>query len=287
MDSVSVARPGLEASPSSTAVPVVAGSRVQVGLLDMWHGVVAWRTWWVLAANDIKQRYRRSKLGQLWLTLSMAVSILGLAIVFGVIFNSPLEVYLPYLGIGLIVWGLIAGLVNDLATAYVNAGTYLTSYPGPKSAVIYRTITRNAIMTAHNLVMVPVIIVVLKVPVSFATLLAIPGLLLILVNAVWLGMVLGPLCARFRDLPQLVVNIMQLMFFLSPIIYRPEQIMDRLWVLTHLNPFASFLEVVRAPLLGQVPELRHYLVILVVTAVGFAVALPFYGRFRGRIIYWL
>ena len=287
MNLLSVPRAELEASPVSPAVPPKVTSRVREGILDMWHGVVAWRTWWVLAANDIKQRYRRSKLGQLWLTMSMAVSILGLAILFSVIFNSPLEVYLPYLGLGFIVWGLIAGLVNDLAIAYVNAGTYLTSYPGPRSAVIYRTITRNAIMTAHNLVMVPIIIIFLNVPVNWATLLVIPGLMLILLNAVWMGMVLGPLCARFRDLPQLITSIMQLMFFLTPIIYRPEQIMDRLWLLTHLNPFASFLEVVRAPLLGQVPELRHYGVILGVTLVGFLIAVPFYGRFRGRIVYWL
>ena len=100
-------------------------------------------------------------------------------------------------------------------------------------------------------------------------------------------MLLGPLCARFRDLPQLIANVMNLAFFITPIMFRPAQVQEQLWFVTHLNPFASLLEILRAPLLGQAPEFYHWVFAGAVTILGFAVAVPFYARFRGRIVYWL
>lgn len=262
-------------------------SRLAAALVDLGHGLLEWPTWWVLANNDIRQRYRRSALGQFWVTIAMGASIAGMGLVFSVILNQPIDDYLPFLGAGMVIWGLISSLVNELATAFIASETYLKAYPGPRSAVIYRTIARNIIVSAHNALILPVLMVLFKIPLTFAVFLTVPGLALIVLNAVWIGMLIGPLCARFRDLPQLIINVVQLAFFLTPIMFRPAQFREQLWVLTHLNPFASFLELVRAPLLGSVPEAHHYMVAAVCTIVGFAVALPFYARFRGRIVYWL
>ena len=142
-------------------------------------------------------------------------------------------------------------------------------------------------MSAHNFLIVPVLLILFDIPVSLVSLLVIPALILVAINAVWIGMLLGPLCTRYRDLPQIISSGVQLAFFVTPILYWPAQLADRLWVFTHLNPFASFVEIVRAPLLDQVPALHHYLFAFACTAVGWAVALPFYARFRGRIVYWL
>ena len=283
----------VQASQSGPTAPASSDparpSRLGAALRDLVDGLVQWRIWWVLAFLEIRQRYRRSALGQFWLTASMAATIAGVGIVFGAIFNQPLDSYIPFLGVGLIVWGLISGLVNDLSTAFIGptSETYLRAYPGPRSIVIYRAIARNLIVTAHNLVIVPVLLVLFQIPLTWSSLLIVPGLALVVLNAVWIGMLLGPLCARFRDLPQLIANVMNLAFFITPIMFRPAQIQERLWWVTQLNPFASLLEILRAPLLGQAPEFYHWVFAGTVTILGFAVAMPFYARFRGRIVYWL
>lgn len=261
--------------------------RLAATLADLAFGLKQWRTWWVLAFNDIRQRYRRSTLGQFWLTLSMAAMIGGIGLVYTLIFDQKVGVYVPYLGIGLIVWGLLASLVNDLSSCFINAETYLRSYPGPRSIVIYQTITRNFIVSAHNLVLVPFLLFFFSVPLTLTALLVFPALLLIAVNAVWIGMVLGPICTRYRDLPPIISSAVQLAFFLTPILYKPEQLDGRLWAVTHLNPFASFVEILRAPLLNEVPAAHHYLMVALCTLIGWAIAIPFYARFRGRVVYWL
>jgi len=254
---------------------------------DLVWGLYEWRIWWVLAASEIRQRYRRSKVGQLWFTLSMGAMIAGIGVVYSVILNQSVSKYIPFIGVGLIVWNLLSGLINNLAICFISADTHLRSYPSPRSTIIYRTIARDFLISAHNLLIVPILIILFKVPVSLDILLVIPALVLVAINAIWIGMLLGPLCTRYRDLPQIISTITQLAFFVTPVLYRPALLSDRLWAFTHLNPFASFVDIVRAPLLGQAPEMYHWLFAVGCTVVGWAIALPFYARFRGRIVYWL
>ena len=265
----------------------VAESRFIAAIADLILGLGQWRICWVLAFSEIRQRYRRSTLGQFWLTISMAVMIGGIGLIYSYIFQQPMAQYIPFLGIGLIVWNLLSSLVNDLATCFISADTHLRAYPSPRSVIVYRTIARNFIVSAHNFLIVPLLLIIFQVPVSFAIVLIIPAVFLIALNAVWVGILLGTLCTRFRDLPQIVASVMQLVFFVTPILFRPAQLQERLWFITHLNPFASFIEIVRAPLLCQVPHLYNYLFVILCTLVGWAIALPFYGRFRSRIVYWL
>lgn len=262
-------------------------SRLIAAFADLALGLAQWRIWWILAFNEIRQRYRRSTLGQFWLTLSMAVMIAGIGGVYAIIFNQPAGAYIPFVGIGLIVWSLLASLVNELAVCFIGADTYLRCYPTSRATVIYRTIARNFLASAHNFLIVPFLFVLFGISVSPMALLSLPALFLIALNGVWIGMLIGTLCTRFRDLPQIIASIVQLAFFLSPVLYRPRQLQDQLWVLTYLNPFASFIEIVRSPLLNELPAAHHYLFAVVCTVVGWAIALPFYARFRGRIVYWL
>ena len=121
---------------------------------------------------------------------------------------------------------------------------------------------------------------------ELATLLIVPGLILICINGVSLGMLFGTLCARFRDIPPIVATITQMMFLLTPILWHPDQI-PRRWPLVAFNPFYYLVELIRQPLLGQSPSLLVWSVALAMTLVGFIVALAFFSRFRDRIVYWL
>ncbi len=119
-----------------------------------------------------------------------------------------------------------------------------------------------------------------------AGLLALPGLALICLNGLWLAFLLGLVSARFRDVPQIVASVVQVAFFLTPIIWKPELLPGRALVLD-LNPFFHFVELVRAPLLGQVPGLASWLAVLGITLGGWLVTLGMYRRYRWRIAYWL
>jgi ABC-type polysaccharide/polyol phosphate export permease len=254
---------------------------------DLDEGARAWRSWWVLSGNDIRQRYRRSALGQFWMTISTGATILGMGLVFSLILKQPIEHYLPFLAVGMVFWTFLSSTIIDLTTAFLSSDTYLRSYPGPRSICIFRTMARNIVILMHNLVILPIVWSIFGWPLNAWSLLFIPGLAICLVSVFLLAMVIAPLSARFRDLPQIIQNVLQLLFFLTPVMYMPSQVHGELSVLTNYNPLATLLELMRAPLFGTAPPAQHYLMALLYVLLGFAIAFPFYARFRARIVYWL
>lgn len=254
---------------------------------DLAAGAERWRIWLVLAMFDIKARYRRSKLGQFWITLSMAVTICALAVVYSAIFKIELAVYLPLVGVSFIVWGLIASLVNEGATVFIESDRYLRSSPLPKSMFVYRMLARNAMIFGHNLILVPILIIVFDIKLSIATLLFLPAFLLTMLNGIWVAIVLGTFCARFRDMPQIVASVVQIAFFVSPVMWGRQQLSAEHHYIADWNPFAAFLELLREPLLGRAPAMHWWMFALAVTVFGFAIAIPFFARYRGRIAYYM
>ncbi len=256
-------------------------------IYDLIDGLACWRIWVVLALFDLRGRYRRSKLGQFWITLSMAVTICALAIVYSMIFKIELAIYLPIVAVSFIAWGLIASLINESATVFIESEGYVKSSSLPKSMYIYRMLLRNIIAFAHNLILVPIVMIVFSIVPSWETLLFIPAFLLTLVNGIWLSIVLGVLCARFRDMPQIVASIVQIAFFVSPVMWGRTQLGVDNHQIIDWNPFAVFLELLREPLLGKVPALHLWSAALGLTLFGFCLALPFFARFKARIAYYL
>lgn len=282
--SSSLAAPAVAEADSITEPPP---GRLAAALADIADGASRWRIWTVLAWFDIRARYRRSRLGQFWITLSMAVTIAALALVYSAIFKIELAIYLPLVAISFIAWGLIASLLNEGATVFIESEGYLKSAPLPKSMFIFRILTRNALVFAHNLVLAPIVMLMFGIMPNLATLLFIPAFLLTLANGMWIAMVLGPLCTRYRDMPPIVASVVQIAFFASPVMWFRNQLGDanQAWVMW--NPFAVFLELMREPLLGRVPGAHWWLLALAITVVGFVAGFAFFGRFRARITYYL
>lgn len=241
-----------------------------------------------LGWQDVRQRYRRSSLGPFWLTISMGVMIGTIGIVFGQIFKSPSDEFLPFLAIGLILWGFISAAITEGCTSFIAADAVIKQLPIPLAVHVFRQLWRNMIILAHNIVIFPLVLIAVGKPINMDAFLAIPGFLLLLVNLTWISLLLGVLCARYRDIPQIVSSLMQVVFYLTPIMWLPSLLPERAgtYMLT-MNPFYHLLEIVRDPLLGHAPDAQNWLASLALAVVGWLVTLMLYGRYRRRIAYWL
>ncbi|WP_375458319.1 ABC transporter permease [uncultured Enterovirga sp.] len=268
-------------------VQTADSSPVSLVFRDLADGVRHWRIWGMLALNDVRVRYRRSKLGQFWLTLSMAVTILALGFVYSDIFQIPIQTYLPLIAVGLIVWALIAGLLNESAAVFIDSEGYIRSAALPRSVFIFRMLLRNLIAFAHNLVLVPVVWVVFGTPLAWNSLLFIPALVLTLLAGLWIAMVVGTLSARFRDLPPIVAAFTQIAFFVSPILWTENALRGRMQALQDWNPFAAFVLILREPLLGLPPTPAAWYLAVALNLFGGGVAIVFFARFRARVAYYL
>jgi ABC-2 type transport system permease protein/lipopolysaccharide transport system permease protein len=112
------------------------------------------------------------------------------------------------------------------------------------------------------------------------------GFALLILNGLWFALFMGILATRYRDIPEIISNIMQIAFFLTPILWMPDMI-GRGFGMLNFNPFYHFIELVRAPLLGEAPMALSWWVVLGITVTGWTAAFLLYARYRGRVAYWL
>ena len=262
-------------------------SRSDAASDDLIKGLKQWRMWVALGSLDVKQRYRRAVLGPFWITISMSILVLTLGTVYAGLFKQDVHTFLPYVAAGFIVWNFCTGTINDSTTAFVQAEGLIKQGGLPLSLHIFRTIFRNFIINAHNLAVMPLLYLWQPSLLNWHFLLLLPGLALMLLNFAWGSIVIGVLCTRFRDLPPIIGNILQILFFVTPVMYRPETLPSHLSLFVQLNPFYYLMEAVRAPLLGLSPPPHAYVALILFFVVGSVLTFRFFARTRARIAYWL
>jgi lipopolysaccharide transport system permease protein len=273
-----------QASPRVEFGPEVSATRL--ALSDFARAIALWRLWVSMGWQDIKQRYRRSLLGPFWLTLSMAIMIGALGFLYGQLFGIELSTYMPFLTLGFIIWGFISSTIIEGCTSLIAAEGYIRQVRLPFTLHVLRSVWRNLIMLAHNAVVFIPVVIIFQIWPGWSALLIIPGLALLLINAVWVTLLLGAVCARFRDIPPIAASLVQVAFFLTPIIWMPELLRERI-MFAEANPFYHLVEMLRAPLLGTVPTMMTYTVVIGLTVAGWALTWLFFRRFRCRLAYWI
>jgi len=259
---------------------------LNTSLIDLKNSVASWRLWTLLGWLEIRQRYARSRLGPFWLTISMGVMICSLGVVYGTLFGQKMSEYLPFLASSLVLWSLFSQTIQEGSLAYISSASYIRQMATPKLIYILQVVWRNLIVMAHNFVIVIALLLIFGVKNWLALPFLIPALLLYILNVLWIAMLAGLLSARFRDLPQITSALLQVAFYVTPIIFRPNAL-HRFSFIVEWNPLAYLIDIVRGPLIGQMPDLLTWAIVAGMAVVGWPIALLLTGRYLARIAYWV
>ena len=260
---------------------------------DLRRGLSQRELWLSLGWQDIKQRYRRSTLGPLWITIATGVMATALGLLYSILFQIPLAEFLPHVTVGLILWGFISGCIKEGSEVFISNEGLIKQLPSALSVHVYRLVWRQFLFLCHNLVIWVVLMVIYPRPLGWDLLLAVLGLAVLLLNGVWGAMLVGILATRFRGIAPLLDSMVQLLFYMTPIVWTTQtlyeqggQIADRARI-AELNPLYHYLEIVRAPMLGEPVAAYHWWIVLGCTAVGLLLAFAALRRFRARVPYWV
>lgn len=256
------------------------------GVRDLKEGLLSLHIWAALGWQEIRHRYRRSVLGPFWLTISIGVLIGGMGPLYSKLFGQDVGDYFPHLAVSFITWMLLANLINELCTAFTSAEGLIKQTRMPLSIHVLRIVWKNLIIYFHHAVIVVIVLIVYPRPLSWAVLLVPFAVLAIAINAIWAGLLLAMVCARFRDIPLVVQSIVQVMFFLTPVLWRPQSLGRHIWA-AEWNPLNHLLEIVRAPLVDATPRGASWAVVIGMAIVGFALVVPLFAHLRRRIAYWV
>ncbi len=259
---------------------------IRLACEDILSGMSKVSMWQTMGSQDIKQRYRRSVIGPFWLTISTAIMVGALGFLYAELFRQPIIDYLPFVAVGMIVWLYFSGMMTDACLVFAQSERMIKQVRLPLTLYVCRMVWRNTIILAHNFLII-VLLMFFVHHYRFIDLLSLPfAIVLLAANGVWLGLLLGVLCTRFRDLPPIVGSIVQVAFFVTPIMWKPEILTSRAWFV-EANPFYHFIEIVRAPILGASFPWTSWGVTLSITVFGFVLAIFVLSKCRHRVAYWV
>jgi len=279
--------------PTRVVTPVESSLRAQVRA-SADDFARAWKDrqpWLIAAVVAIGNKYRRTILGPWWATLTTLMFVFGLAILRIGLSGGDLREAIPYVGLGFIGFTLISGGVLSGMNAYISAGQQLATSRQPYSAYVLRANTQQVLDFFHDAVVILLLVVLFAIPVTLMWGWSIVALVLIVASSVGVGLWLGPLAARYRDVGPFVTALMRLMFFLTPIFWSVDELeaTGRAW-LAWINPLTYQLLAFRDPILGQVHPSAPIapMTMAAILAVGnLILGLIVFTRYRARIPYWV
>jgi len=209
-----------------------------------------------------------------------------LGIIYTRLFHMELQHYMPYLTVGYIVWGFMSATVNDGCVAFIDPNRIIKQIKLPYSVYVLRMVWRNFIIFLHTIVIYIPVAIVFKVVPDWAMLLAIPGLILVCVNLIWMTTVVAILSTRYRDIQPIIGTAFQLGMFATPIMWPISSLGDAR-IVAELNPAYHLIEITRAPLLGEFAGLHSWLAAIGLAIVGSVLASALMVRASRRIVFWL
>lgn len=253
---------------------------------DLVEAIQAYDLWAFLAWQDIKIKYHRSRIGPFWITLSMAIFCLALGIVYSELFKTEISELLPFLAIGLVVWSFVSSCLGEMPNIFIDNAAYIKDMRINLLNILFRALARNSIIFGHNLLIVVGIYAYFGIWPGWTGLLAFPGFLLVMLNLLAISVPLSISGARFRDVSQIIQNLLQVVFFITPIFWFPRLLAKGSWIIA-MNPVGYYIDLVRSPLLGHPPEAISWIVSMTTLAFSTLIAAWIYQRKSARIAFWV
>lgn len=254
---------------------------------DFKTALLSWRVWSSLALQDIRLRYRGSILGPFWITLSTAVTVYAMGFLYGILFQIDTRTYLPYFASGVIAWTFLSMILNESTKIFLESKAYLENIQLPGILYVFKMVFRNVIILAHNLLVFFSLLLLFKIEIGWAGLNLIPGIVILSLNGIFYGAAVGFASARFPDVGAMVSSVLQIVFFLTPIMWMPSALMGRFEFFLAMNPFFHFVNLIRNPLLGIFPNGSEWLAVGAFTVLGAFLFALSVRMGRSKILFWL
>lgn len=275
----------------SGTVFVSKGGRADffVGLKDLMDGLSRVELWLAFAADEVQNRYRRSRLGLVWIVISYLLFIVAISIFFGGFSKKGPADFVAHVSVNYAMFSFLTSNLTDGCAVFRSGRTWISSMTLPHSIQVLKTVARGLFVFAISMTVGLIVLCLTGHILDVKWALTLLAFLVILVNAVFIQMSLGYINARFRDVEHLIQSLTRVLFFVTPILWvRSEQPVGSMRrTLADMNPFTHALEIFTAPLLGRMPDPHSWLVMGCVTVFCFVTMIIVSWLSYRRLPYWL
>lgn len=255
--------PGRERSEADPSPPADGEGLRYFGPSPGWR-LVNWRElWqhrellWTLAVRDLKVRYRQTLVGVAWVVIQPVTTMAIFLVLFGLLGRQPASDAAPYglvLMCGLLPWQLFAGVISRATVCLVENQALVTRVYFPRLVLPLSGGVSAVVDFAVAFLVLIGLLLWYGVPLSWGALVVPPLVALTVLAGLAVGVWLAALNAMYRDFGYVVPFLLQVGFFVSPVVYETDALIPERWrALFALNPMVSVIEGFRWALLREPP----------------------------------
>lgn len=260
--------------------------QLSLNLQDFMKASSQYRIWLHLGLLEVKQRYRRSVLGPWWISISMLIFVAVMSVIFSRLFAQSLPQYMTFFTSGFLLWTFVSSCINESTDIFRMNSGFIKQINLPYNLYILKFLTKHVSFIAHNFIVYFLVIGFFKFNPGWVGLLAIPGVLLLIVNMYWVSLLVAVVSTRFRDMVPIINSAVQIMFFVTPISWMPK-LLGETSIIVKLNPLVYLLDVARLPLQGIAPSMNTWALAIVIACLGVIISLAVFNSVRSRIPFWV
>ena len=259
---------------------------VSAALRDFIDGAKLAPLWLRLGWEQVIARFRRTVLGPFWLSANLLAISFALSLVFGGLLGTDYRTNFALIIAGILSWTLIGGVMAESSGVFITSAGLMHTQKLPLSFHIFLLMHRTFINFIAQLLAFWVVLAVLRLgaPPTWQLLFGLP---IVLIDSFLLGLIIAIPSTRFRDINQFVGFAVQVLFFLTPIFWSPDQMHGKRRIFFEYNPLAHMLELVRQPLLGRAPAMEHWIASIAFGAILALIAFVMMVLYRRRVVFWL
>ena len=239
-----------------------------------------------LGFEDIRQRYMRSWVGVLWVAISFAFFVAVKILIFTPLSDNSIAEFSVFVTVGFFAWTYISGMIVDGCVPFVNMQGWINGIRMPLTVYVCQSIWRNLIITMYNSLVVFGVILIVGMDLTAHSLLIFPVFLVYVINAFWVHLLMGIIATRYRDVLHLVQTIMRVLFFMTPILWYPEQ-MGGLMKYLIFNPILHYIRILRDPIIYSTIPWESVYVVGSITVFGFIGSIILFALNRHKVVFWL
>tara|TARA_Y100001968_G_scaffold328490_1_gene375765 strand:- start:1763 stop:2542 length:780 start_codon:yes stop_codon:yes gene_type:complete len=227
------------------------------------------KAWWYTATSRSRARFAKTTLGSFWLGLSNLLSILTLGLVYGTVFSvENFSSYFIYLGFGLVIWNTISSAISNSPQLFLHNSSNIKNM---NIKPIFYTLEEWSFQLQtffQSFILVFIVFIFLDNSLlSNMILNAWLPFLNLFIFIYWFPVLVCLISVRFTDVAQLVPIVLQLVFLISPILYRKESLGSLSWI-ANINFIYQILDPIRTSIINGYVDLKISSLILLSNFTG-------------------
>lgn len=242
------------------------------------------------ALRDFKERYVGTSLGQLWYVLSPIVTIFIYTVIFSDFMKMKLDLvdnsysYSIYLVAGLLAWTSFSTILMRLNNSILDKAHLIKKISVPAFVYQLSIVITEFLLLLLSYFFALIFLLLVDHPITFSFLLLLPILFLQTLFAFGLGVIVSLFTPFFKDIKEAFPIVVQLWFWLTPIVYLSQMVESKYPSLLIYNPFYYFAHIYQDIFLySKVPSIELFFTLLLIAFIPLFLAAYLYKKMIGAI----